>query len=210
MEIDLSSYFITFEGPEGSGKSTQATMLADALRSLGLKVKLTREPGGDTLSEEIRKLLLDGGDHSVTDRAELFLYLAARAQHTNLVIRPFLEEGGVVICARYIDSTVAYQGYGGGLNIEAIRRMNMFATENLKPDLTLLMDIDVETGLKRQQQWNRMERKAVEYHQRVRQGFLEEVNLFPNRIKTIDATNDIDFVHRQILHYVAEKLKIAV
>lgn len=206
----MPSYFITFEGPEGSGKTTQAMLLADALRSLGLKVMLTREPGGDPLSEEIRKLLLDGPDHSVTDRAELFLYLAARAQHTHEIIRPFLAKGGVVICARFIDSTVAYQGYGGGLSIDAIRRVNMLATENLKPDLTLLMDIDVEIGLKRQEQWNRMERKAVEYHQRVRQGFLEEANLFPNRIKPIDASQDIDFVHRQILHYVAEKLKIAV
>jgi len=206
----LPSHFITLEGPDGSGKSTQARLLADALESRGLKVKLTREPGGDPVSEEIRKILLDGADHSVVDRTEVFLYLAARAQHTERVIRPSLQDGFTVICARYTDSTVAYQGYGSGLDLELIHRMNTFATDGLTPNLTLLLDIDVETGLRRQNQWNRMERKAVEYHQRVRQGFLEEARLHPERIVVIDARQDADSIHRLVLKHAAERLKIVL
>ena len=206
----MPSHFITLEGPDGSGKSTQARLLADALESRGLKVKLTREPGGDPVSEEIRKILLDGADHSVVDRTEVFLYLAARAQHTERVIRPSLQDGFTVICARYTDSTVAYQGYGSGLDLELIHRMNTFATDGLTPNLTLLLDIDVETGLRRQNQWNRMERKAVEYHQRVRQGFLEEARLHPERIVVIDARQDADSIHRLVLKHAAERLKIVL
>lgn len=206
----MSSYFITFEGPEGSGKSTQAALLADALRSIGLLTRLTREPGGDPVSEQIRKILLDSPDDSITNRAELFLYLAARAQHVENIIRPNLKKGAIVICARYIDSTVAYQGWGGGLSVDMIRTLNNAATGGLIPDITFLMDIDAETGLKRQQDWNRMERKGLDYHARVREGFLAEAKLYPERIRVLDALQDIDFIHRQVLHYVAEKLKIAV
>lgn len=206
----LPSYFITLEGPEGSGKSTQARLLVEALEKRGVKVRLTREPGGDPVSEDIRKILLDGPDHSVADRTEVFLYLAARAQHVESVIRPSLSDGLTVICARFTDSTVAYQGYGSGLDLDLIHRMNDFATGGLKPDLTLLLDIDVETGLTRQRQWNRMERKAIEYHRRVREGFLEEARLHPERIVVIDASQDIESVHRQILLHVAQKLGVDV
>jgi dTMP kinase len=208
LKRELPSYFITFEGPEGSGKTTQAKLLAEALKSRGLKVKLTREPGGDPVSEEIRKILLDGADRSVVDRTEALLYLAARAQHTEKVIRPSLKAGFTVVCARYTDSTVAYQGYGSGLDLELIRRMNDFATGGLAPDLTLLLDIDVETGLRRQRQWNRMERKALNYHRRVRQGFLEEARLQPERITVIDASQDVEGVRRQVLRLAEEKLGI--
>ena len=208
MKRELPSCFITFEGPEGSGKTTQAKLLAEALKSRGLKVKLTREPGGDPVSEEIRKILLDGADRSVVDRTEALLYLAARAQHTEKVIRPSLKAGFTVICARYTDSTVAYQGYGSGLDLELIRRMNDFATGGLAPDLTLLLDIDVETGLRRQRQWNRMERKALNYHRRVRQGFLEEARARPERIAVIDASQDVEGVRRQVLRLAEEKLGI--
>lgn len=194
--------FITIEGPEGSGKSTQADMLVSALEERGLKVKLTREPGGDPVSEEIRKVLLDGEDHSVTDAAELLLYLAARAQHTERVIRPHIEDGFVVICARYADSTVAYQGYGSGIDLDLIHRMNIYATGGLVPDLTLLLDIDVEIGLRRQSKWNRMERKAVDFHRRVRDGFLTEARLNPGRIAVIDASRDVRAVHSEIMDCV--------
>ena len=206
----MSSFFITFEGPEGSGKSTQAGLLADALRNSGRTITLTREPGGNPVSEEIRKILLDGADHSVTDRGELFLYLAARAEHTERIIRPCLAEGQIVICARYIDSTVAYQGYGSGIDLDLIHNMNNFATGNLIPDITFLLDIDAETGLKRQHQWNRMERKAVEFHQKVRNGFLCEAQLHPERIVVIDAMIDIEQIHRLILDCIAERLGIII
>ena len=211
-EVDLSS-FITLEGPEGCGKTTQARLLAEALEKAGIRTKLTREPGGDPISEEIRKVLLDGPDHSVLDRTEVFLYLAARAQHTERIIRPALEAGLTVICARYTDSTVAYQGYGSGFDLDLIHGMNSFATGGLVPDLTLLLDIDVGTGLRRSaeaDQWNSMERKAVEYHERVRQGFLAEARLHPERIVVIDASEDIETVHRLVLAVVAEKLGLAV
>jgi len=203
----LPSCFITFEGPEGCGKSTQAQLLANALIGQGIKVKLTREPGGDPVSEEIRRILLDGADHSVTDRTEVLLYEAARAQHTEHVIRPHLADGFVVICDRFTDSTVAYQGYGSGLDLQMIRLLNSFTTGGIEPDITLLLDIDTETGLKRQQEWNRMERKAVEYHRRVRQGFLEEARLHPERIIVLDASEDIESIHRRILAIVEHRIR---
>lgn len=202
----MPSRFITFEGPEGCGKSTQAQLLADGLTNRGIKVKLTREPGGDPVGEEIRRILLDGADHSVTDRTEVLLYEAARAQHTELVIRPHLTEGYVVICDRFTDSTAAYQGYGSGLDLQTIYSLNAFATGGLEPDITFLLDIDIETGLKRQQEWNRMERKAVEYHERVRQGFLAEARLHTERIIVLDASEDIESIHRHILSTVEQRL----
>jgi len=206
----LPSLFITFEGPEGSGKSTQAELLAKELENRGLKIRLTREPGGDPVSEEIRKILLDGEDYSVVDHAELFLYQAARAQHVERVVKPCLDEGFIVICGRFIDSTVAYQGYGSGIDLDLIHKMNAFATDGRFPDITFLMDIDVEIGLRRQDQWNRMERKAVDYHQKVRRGFLEEARLNPDRIKVIDASQDIETCRLQIMKIVAEKLGTAL
>lgn len=205
--------FITLEGPEGCGKTTQAELLSEALRGTGYRVRLTREPGGDPVSEEIRNILLDGADHSVADRTELLLYLAARAQHTERVVRPALGSGEIVVCARYTDSTVAYQGYGSGFDIETIHRMNDFATGGLVPDLTLLLDIDAETGLRRSadaDHVNRMERKALEYHRRVREGFLAEARHHPERIVVVDASQDIETVRREILRIVAERLGIGI
>lgn len=206
----MSSYFITFEGPEGSGKSTQARLLAEALRLAGQQVILTREPGGNPVSEEIRNILLHGADNSVTDRGELLLYLAARAEHTERVIRPGLEAGSIVICGRYMDSTVAYQGYGSGLDLELIHRMNGFATCGLMPDITFLLDIDAETGLKRQRHWNRMERKAVEFHHRVRNGFVEEARLNPARIVKLDASQSISVVRQDVLNHLRERLELSI
>lgn len=202
----MPSGFITFEGCEGAGKSTQARLLAEALEARGHRTLVTREPGGDPVAEEIRKILLDGTDHSVVERTEAFLYLAARAQHTERVIRPALEGGSIVICARYTDSTVAYQGYGSGLDVGLIHRMNAFATTGLVPTLTFLLDIDVETGLRRQEHWNRIERKDIQYHQRVRQGFLQEARLNPGRIVVLDGSQDVETVHRKVLALVAERL----
>jgi len=204
----LPSCFITFEGPDGCGKSTQAQLLADALVQRGIKVRLTREPGGDPVGEEIRRILLDGADHSVADRTEVLLYEAARAQHVEYVIRPHLADGFVVISDRFADSTVAYQGYGSGLDLDLIHRLNAFATGGIEPDVTFLLDIDIETGLKRQQDWNRMERKAVEYHERVRKGFIEEARLHPERTVIIDASEDIETIHRRILGIIEKRLAL--
>ena len=205
----MPTYFITFEGPEGCGKSTQAQLLADALTRRGIKVKLTREPGGDPVGEEIRRILLDSADHSVSDRTEVLLYEAARAQHAEYVIRPSLAEGFVVISDRFADSTVAYQGYGSGLDLDLISRLNTFATGGIEPDVTFLLDLDIEVGLKRQQEWNRMERKAIEYHERVRQGFLEEARLHPERIIVLDASGDIESIHRRIFGIVEQRLGLS-
>ena len=204
----MPSCFITFEGPDGCGKSTQAQLLADALVQRGIKVRLTREPGGDPVGEEIRRILLDGADHSVADRTEVLLYEAARAQHVEYVIRPHLADGFVVISDRFADSTVAYQGYGSGLDLDLIHRLNAFATGGIEPDVTFLLDIDIETGLKRQQDWNRMERKAVEYHERVRKGFIEEARLHPERTVIIDASEDIETIHRRILGIIEKRLAL--
>lgn len=206
----MPAAFITFEGPEGSGKTTQASKLAQAFDDHGLKTKLTREPGGDPISEEIRKILLDGSDHAMANRTELLLYLAARAQHTERIIIPNLKEECIVVCARYADSTTAYQGYGAGLDIGLIEAMNNFATYGLKPDLTFLIDIDVEVGLRRQQHWNRMERKTLDFHQRVRQGFLTLAELHPERIVVIDGSLDIDVIHQQILQSVRDRLGVNI
>lgn len=202
----MASCFITFEGPEGSGKTTQARLLAERLQDDGFCVTLTREPGGDPVSEQIRAILLDGADHSIAGRTELLLYLAARAEHTERVIRPSLDAGCVVICDRFTDSTAAYQGYAGGIDLALVHEMNSFATGGLTPDLTLLFDIDVETGLRRQCDWNRMERKAVEYHERVRQGFLAEARLNPERMVVLDASQDIQTLHVRVVETVKERL----
>lgn len=204
----MPSAFITFEGPEGSGKSTQAGFLTEALNEHGFKVKLTREPGGDPVSEEIRKIILDGSDNSITDRTELLLYESARAQHCERIVRPHLDAGEIVICDRFTDSTVAYQGYGNGLEIALINRLNDFATGGLKPDLTFLLDVDVSLGLNRQGDWNRMERKEIDFHQRVRHGFLEEAAKARKRIAVIDASSDIQTIREQIMTEVAERLGI--
>ncbi|MHB1458715.1 MAG: dTMP kinase [Armatimonadota bacterium] len=206
----MTAFFITFEGPEGSGKSTQARLLSEKLRSIGMPVTLTREPGGNPVSEKIREILLHGADDSVTDRGELLLYLAARAEHTEKVVRPSLEGGSTVICGRYIDSTTAYQGYGNGIELEFIRHMNEFATNCLMPDITFLLDIDAETGLKRQRHWNRMERKAVEFHHRVRNGFLEEARLYPERIVIVNAKMSIEEIRNSILAHLKDKLKLDI
>lgn len=206
----MPPFFITLEGPEGSGKTTQAQLLADTLMRHGMKVKLSREPGGDPVGEDIRKILLDSPDGSIVDRTEVLLYLASRAQHTELLLRPALQSGSIVICDRYVDSTIAYQGYGSGLDLGMIHCLNDFATNSLTPNLTLLLDIDAEAGLKRQNEWNRMERKAVDYHKRVREGFLEQARLHPERIVVIDASMDLETVHRQVLGCVASRLGLIV
>src|SRR3989338_4539555 len=158
--------FITLEGPEGSGKSTQARLLCAYLKRRGLKVLHTREPGGTQIGEKIREILLDKKNSAMRDETELLLYLAARAQIVNEIIRPALKKGFIVVCDRFSDATVAYQGYGAGLNIELIEKFNKIATCRLAPRLTILLDIETEKGLKRAADRDRMEEKSVEFHKR--------------------------------------------
>ena len=203
-------FFITFEGPDGSGKSTQIKRLAEQLQTLGQDVYLTREPGGTAISEAIREVLHDLNNREMAPRAEILLYSAARAQLVKQVIRPHLAAGGIVLCDRYYDSTLAYQGYGHGLDLETLRLITNFATEDLRPDLTLLLDIDAEAGLARRQQggveWNRLDDYALAFHQRVRDGYLKLAAAEPDRWVTFDAGQDKHTVAAAIQQVVSERL----
>jgi len=204
-------YFITFEGPDGSGKSTQIQALAEHLQGLGQTVLLTREPGGTEISEEIRDLLHDLRHHEMQPRAEILLYSAARAQLVGQVIRPALEAGATVLCDRYADSTLAYQGYGHGLDLEVLRQITSFATHELKPDLTLLFDLDPAVGLKRRQtdgvEWNRLDAYDLAFHQRVRAGYHQLAQANPNRWVTLDATLDRERLKEEVRRVVGERLE---
>lgn len=197
----MEGIFIVFDGPDGCGKSTQSKLLADALKDRG-DVLLTREPGGTEVGEKIRSIVLDPANEALCDRAEMFLYMASRAQIVEEVIRPAIAEGKTVICDRYLYSTIAYQGFGGGLPIESIRRAGNIATGGIWPDRAYFFDLPVETGLARRgkaQAFDRMEQKAIEYHQRVRNGFLALQKEDPHRIKLIDGTRPIEETQKIIL-----------
>ena len=197
-----SGKFRTFEGGEGCGKSTQVRRLKDALERRGLKVLLTREPGGTPLAERVRAILKDESDDPPCDRAELLLFLAARAQLVRNVIRPALDAGTWVVSDRFSDSTIAYQGYGRGLPREVIRAANDFACEGLKPDLTLFLDVDPETSRARMRgreaatntSADRIELAGDDFHARIRKGFLEMAAAEGDRIVTIDASGTEDEV----------------
>ena len=179
--------FLTFEGPEGAGKTTQIGLLADALRDAGHTVTRTREPGGDAVGERVRELLLK---EEVGAEAELLLFAAARARNVQTVVRPALAAGHIVLCDRYTDSTVAYQGYGRGLPFDLIERINDFATDGLRPDRTFLLDLPPAEGLARQSRsdQDRLDRESLAFHERVHDGFLALARAEPNRIVLLDAT----------------------
>lgn len=209
----MKGKFITFEGPEGSGKSTQMEMLSSYLREKGYDCLTTREPGGTRIGELIRCIVLGPEQQDMADRAELFLILADRAQHTAQVILPALEEGKIVLCDRYNDSTMAYQAYGRGLDLDETRRMCAFSSSGLQPDLTLLLDVDVATGLsrsgerRRQGAPDRFEAAGTEFHQRVRAGYLSLARREPCRIIVIHPSQSVEEVHRQIAAIVEEALR---
>ncbi|HEY3330367.1 MAG TPA: dTMP kinase [Capsulimonadaceae bacterium] len=190
--------FITFEGPEGGGKSTQCRLLAEWLTARGDSVVLTRQPGGDPVGQKLRGILLDQGEAPVTPEAELLLMMADRSQSVANVIQPSLDTGKTVICDRYADSSLAYQGYGRGLSLDLVKTLNQFATRGLWPDLTLLLDIAPATGLARQPERTRMEDEALEFHERVHAGFLEIASNNPDRVVRIDASGTIDDVAERI------------
>lgn len=191
--------FITFEGADGCGKSTQLNLLAEYLTKKGFEVIVTREPGAKGLGEKIREILLNY-DGPVSDRCESFLFLADRAQHIDMIVNPAVEAGKIVLCDRHTDSTVAYQGYGRQLPLDRIKMLNEIAVNGRHPDLTFVFDIDVETSMKRVgDDKDRMESAGKEFHNRVRYGYLEIAKQEPKRVKVLDATKTIDEISKLVI-----------
>ena len=203
--------FITLEGPEGSGKTSHIKPLTEWLTAQGHKVFATREPGGTNIGEQIRNVIHDLKNTEMHPRTETLLYQAARAQIVEQVIRPKLAEGTIVISDRYYDSTIAYQGYGHQQNLDPVRALVKYATGGLTPDLTTLLDVDVEVGLKRKKQngveWNRMDAHEVEFYRRVRAGYLEMVKQEPKRWVVVDASLSWDEVQEELRKIIEAKIK---
>lgn len=194
--------FITLEGSEGSGKSTQSALICDYLKKQGKDVLQLREPGGVKISEAIRNLLLDVKNTDMSSECETLLYMAARAQVVKEVIAPALKAGKIIVCDRFLDSTIAYQGYGNGMDVDFIKRLGVFVTAGIVPDLTLLFDIETEQGLSRTNaKKDRIELRPLAYHQKVRRGYLELAAQDPKRIKVIkvDAPKEEIFKRVRVL-----------
>ena len=198
--------FISFEGPDGSGKSTQIRLITDYLEQLGYDVFETREPGGTAIGDQIRQVLHNVDNTEMDPRAEVLLYSASRAQLVAQVILPHLTKGGVVICDRFADSTFAYQGYGRRLDFDVVNTITQFATQSLKPDVTIYLDVDAAEGLSRKKaastagagKLNRMDRLDLDFHQRVRAGYLEMAQAEPDRWLVVDAHDPVEEVQQQI------------
>lgn len=201
------SLFIAIEGPDGSGKSTQISLLRQALEARGHKVFITREPGGTRISEQIRNVIHDVDNKTMLPITEALLYSAARGQHVAEIIRPALERGEMVISDRFAASTMAYQGYGHGLDLEMLTRITALVTLGLSPDLIIFLDLDVSAGLARKQQdfrqgkgeWNRMDQQTIDFHRAVRRGYIEMAASDPARWLVIDASRSIKDVHCEIV-----------
>ncbi|WP_224983194.1 dTMP kinase [Geomonas agri] len=193
-------FFITFEGVEGCGKTTQMRLLKERLEAAGEKVVATREPGGCPIADQMRAILLDAKNSAITPLAELLLYAAARAQHVQEVIVPALERGETVLCDRFTDATVAYQGHGRELDLDVIRQLNALATGGVQPDLTVLIDCPVQVGLSRAlsrieattgAREERFELESIRFHERVREGYLSLAQAFPERFVVVDGSGDV-------------------
>jgi dTMP kinase len=203
--------FITLEGPDGSGKSTQSLLLARYLEGKGYKVVRTREPGGTSIAEALRRIILNPKNR-ISKVTEVFLYEAGRAQHTSELILPALRQGKIVICERYTDATLAYQGYGRKLDIRMIEELNRIASSGLKPDLTILVDIDVRVGLRRVRKvpgrkMDRLERESLRFHERVRRGYLEIASRDPGRVKLIRVKETPEKTHLEVVKVVGKLVK---
>ncbi len=205
--VNTMGFFITFEGIEGCGKSTQVRLLTKALEETGIHCIVTREPGGTSIGSKIRDILLNPDHKGMAAEAELLLYAADRAQHVREDIKPSIDNGKVVVCDRFADATLAYQGFGRGLNMATIHDLNRIASLGIRPDLTLLLDCPVETGIGRALERNsnnshirddRFEREALAFHRKVREGYLTLAQAEPERIKIVDARNDVESVRKEI------------
>ena len=201
------SFFITFEGVEGSGKTTQIQRLKKYLTQRGIPCKVTREPGGCPIGEKVRKILLNPDHREMVPMSELLLYEAARAQHVNDMIKPFLKKGGVILCDRFNDATLAYQGYGRRIDLRWIERLNHLSSQGIRPDVTFLLDCPSDVGLKRALQRNRelkqereerFEKEEIQFHRRVRKGYLAIAKKEPRRVKVIDTRQGEDKVFNKI------------
>ena len=213
------SLFITFEGVEGSGKTTQIQRLKKYLTQIGISCKVTREPGGCPISERVREILLNPDHREMIPMSELLLYEAARAQHMKEVIKPFLKKGGVVLCDRFSDATLAYQGYGRRIDLKWIERLNQLSSQGIKPDVTFLLDCPSDVGLKRalhrnrtlrQEREERFENEKIQFHRRVRKGYLAIAKKEPYRVKVIDTWEGEDKVFEKIRKIVDNLIKRAV
>lgn len=209
-------FFITFEGIEGCGKSTQVRLLSEALKGEGVTCVVTREPGGTSIGGKIREILLNPDHKGMAPEAELLLYAADRAQHVREVIKPAIDTGKVVICDRFTDATLAYQGFGRGLDMALIHELNRIASLGIRPDLTLLLDCPVETGIGRALERNsknshirddRFEREAMAFHQKVRDGYMDIVKSEHDRVKVIDASKDVEAMQNEIWEIVSQRLQ---
>ncbi len=205
----MAGLFITLEGPEGSGKTTIASLVEKKLKEKGLNVVMTREPGGIEISEQIRKIILDPNNTAMDSKTEALLYAAARRQHLVEKVIPALKQEAIVICDRFIDSSLVYQGIGRGLGIDKVYDMNLFAIEDIMPDFTLFFDIDPKLGLERihkdqQREINRLDMEDLNFHQKVYQGYKEVVSRYPERIIEIDASKSIEEVFNSVMNILKE------
>lgn len=206
----MQGLFISMEGPDGAGKSTQIELLKSYLADKGYKVVITREPGGTTISEAIREVILNKDYSEMCDNTELLLYAAARAQLVHEVIRPALEEGNAVICDRFVESSVVYQGIGRGLGIDTVYAVNEYALQGLRPQLTILLDLDAEEGLRRkknQAELDRMEAAGIEFHKKVAEGYRTLAERDPARIMRISATLPKEEIHAKIVEEIEKRIQ---
>lgn len=207
----MTGVFITFEGGEGSGKTTIASLVKKQLEKEGYQVVLTREPGGVDIAEEIRNVILDVKNTHMDKKTEALLYAASRRQHLVEKVIPALKQGAIVICDRFIDSSLVYQGIARGIDIDEVYQMNLFATENILPQRTIFFDIAPELGLQRislnkDREVNRLDMEKIDFHQKVYQGYLQICDKYPNRIVKIDASQGIDEVFHQVMGKIREVL----
>lgn len=204
-------FFITFEGGEGSGKTTLINRLYNEMLAQGQKVIKTREPGGNKISEQIRNIILDVNNNEMDYRTEALLYAASRRQHLAEVILPALKDGKIVLCDRFLDSSLAYQGYARGLGIKEVYRMNLYATDGIMPDITLYIDIPSEEGLNRitkaHRKVDRLDLEEASFHRKVQEGYLELARMFPERINIIDGSRSLNVIYDNMKELIFDLLK---